>query len=270
VSYGARANLLGPILLVDLLEAIGRGRYACVPARASLFRRILRLLLSWQQASVIATALGLAAGCAEHTRSIDRGVGWSIGVIFWPLPRATSSWLAEPSSSTTLSKAHSTTLRDTATRIRDAMRRHLEGLGAAAGDRMPQWKHLRHHPRVRLRPELHDSGRLRWRRRWRFLPSQPLHRLHDRVREQERGDEIRVGPRREGERSGALPVPFGAATCMRPGEVRDRYRGRGRSGRRRSGRLRPGWWRPRRGRRPVAPWSGRRRPGRRPVLRAVR
>jgi hypothetical protein len=71
--------------------------------------------VSWQHAAVIAIGIGLATGCAEHLRAIDRSASWSTGVFFWPPPHATSSWIAAPSTATTLG--------DVASRMGDALRR---------------------------------------------------------------------------------------------------------------------------------------------------
>jgi hypothetical protein len=71
--------------------------------------------VSWQHAAVIAIGIGLATGCAEHFRAIDRSASWSTGVFFWPPPHATSSWIAEPSTARTLG--------DVATLVGDALRR---------------------------------------------------------------------------------------------------------------------------------------------------
>jgi hypothetical protein len=60
-----------------------------------------------QHATVVVIAVGLAAGCAENLRSTNRAASWSTGVLFWPPPRATSSWLAEPSVATSLGEAAS-------------------------------------------------------------------------------------------------------------------------------------------------------------------
>jgi len=49
--------------------------------------------MSWHHPAVLGIALGLAAGCAEHLHSLDQGVGWSTGVLFWPPPPATASWI---------------------------------------------------------------------------------------------------------------------------------------------------------------------------------
>jgi hypothetical protein len=51
--------------------------------------------VSWQDASVFAIAVALAAGCAEHLGSLNGPTGWSTGVLFWPPPAASASWIAE-------------------------------------------------------------------------------------------------------------------------------------------------------------------------------
>src|SRR5581483_952445 len=61
--------------------------------------------VAWQNACVLAMALGLAAGCAEHLEPMHHAEGWSTGMQFWPPPPATSSWLAEASTSPTLGEA---------------------------------------------------------------------------------------------------------------------------------------------------------------------
>ncbi|HEV3193213.1 MAG TPA: hypothetical protein VGY54_22045 [Polyangiaceae bacterium] len=72
-------------------------------------------LVSWPQTTVFAIVVGLAAGCAEHLRSVRRSPSWSTGVLFWPPPLATSTWIAEPSTLVTLG--------DEARLIEDALRR---------------------------------------------------------------------------------------------------------------------------------------------------
>jgi hypothetical protein len=57
--------------------------------------------VSWQQVAVFSVALTLTAGCAEHLRSMDHAASWSTGVLFWPPPTATATWIAEPSASST-------------------------------------------------------------------------------------------------------------------------------------------------------------------------
>jgi hypothetical protein len=52
--------------------------------------------MGWQQATVLAMAAGLAAGCAEHLHSLGQSGGWSTGMLFWPPPPATSTFVGEP------------------------------------------------------------------------------------------------------------------------------------------------------------------------------
>jgi hypothetical protein len=61
--------------------------------------------VSWHDASIFAIAVGLAAGCAEHLGSLNEPGGWSKGVLFWPPPAASASWIAAPSSPATLGDA---------------------------------------------------------------------------------------------------------------------------------------------------------------------
>jgi hypothetical protein len=61
--------------------------------------------VSWQHASVFAIGVGLATGCAEHLRSINQGAVWSTGVLFWPPPDATSSWIGEAAAPVSLGDA---------------------------------------------------------------------------------------------------------------------------------------------------------------------
>jgi hypothetical protein len=63
------------------------------------------VLVSWQQVAVFSVALMLTAGCAEHLRSMDHAASWSTGVLFWPPPIATATWIAEPSAASTLGDA---------------------------------------------------------------------------------------------------------------------------------------------------------------------
>jgi hypothetical protein len=61
--------------------------------------------VSWQQAAGFSVALALTAGCAEHVRSMDRAASWSTGVLFWPPPTATTTWIGPPSPPSTLGDA---------------------------------------------------------------------------------------------------------------------------------------------------------------------
>jgi hypothetical protein len=71
-------------------------------------------VVSWHDTTVFAVALALAGGCAEHLGTLSHSSGWTTGVLFWPPPGATSSWLAEPAAPSTLGEA--------ALRIRDSLR----------------------------------------------------------------------------------------------------------------------------------------------------
>lgn len=71
--------------------------------------------MSWHDTTVFAVALALAGGCAEHLSTLSHSGGWTTGVLFWPPPGATSSWLAESEGPSTFGEA--------ASRIRDDLRR---------------------------------------------------------------------------------------------------------------------------------------------------
>jgi hypothetical protein len=75
--------------------------------------------VSWQDASLFAIAVGLAAGCAEHLGSLNGSAGWSTGVLFWPPPGASATWIAEPSPQ----PSATATLGDAAQVIAAALRR---------------------------------------------------------------------------------------------------------------------------------------------------
>jgi hypothetical protein len=106
--------------------------------------------MGWQQATVVAMAAGLAAGCAEHLHSLGQTGGWSTGMLFWPPPPATSTFVGEP----VAASEHSPTFGDVAGLVGDTLR----DSGYADPRWLPIGAHCEHGFAVTTRIERIDDG----------------------------------------------------------------------------------------------------------------